>query len=76
MTWMHAEDPQRYGAGILQGDRVRLRALEDGDLPDLVRWWREPEWAILQQQNVRPRPEADVIEQFRKWSGNEAAGAA
>ncbi|OUE07448.1 putative ribosomal N-acetyltransferase YdaF [Clavibacter michiganensis] len=71
MAWTDAGDPQRYGAGILQGERIRLRALEDGDLPDLVRWWREPEWAILQQLTARPRPEADVAEQFRKWSSNE-----
>jgi RimJ/RimL family protein N-acetyltransferase len=75
MTWTDAGDPQRYGAGILQGERIRLRALEDADLPDLVRWWRDPEWAVLQQMTVRPRPEADVAEQFRKWSDNEPAGA-
>jgi len=75
MAWSDAGDPQRYGAGILQGERIRLRALEDGDLPDLVRWWRDPEWAVLQQLTARPRPEADVVEQFRKWSANEEAGS-
>jgi RimJ/RimL family protein N-acetyltransferase len=74
MTWTDAGDPQRYGAGILQGERIRLRALEDDDLPDLVRWWRDPEWAVLQQLTVRPRPAADVVEQFRTWSANEATG--
>jgi RimJ/RimL family protein N-acetyltransferase len=74
MAWTDAGDPQRYGAGILQGERIRLRALEDADLPDLVRWWREPEWAILQQLSVRPRPEGDIAEQFRKWSANAGAG--
>jgi len=75
MTWTDAGDPQRYGAGILQGERIRLRALEDADLPDLVRWWRDPEWAVLQQLTVRPRPEGDVAEMWRKWSDNEPAGA-
>ncbi|WP_234424930.1 GNAT family N-acetyltransferase [Clavibacter sp. VKM Ac-2542] len=51
-----------------------MRALEDADLPDLVRWWRDPEWAVLQQLTVRPRPEGDVAEMFRKWSGSEPAG--
>ncbi len=74
MTWTDAGDPQRYGAGILPGERIRLRALEDADLPDLVRWWRDPEWAILQQLTVRPRPEADVAEQFRTCSASYAAG--
>jgi RimJ/RimL family protein N-acetyltransferase len=71
MAWTDAGDPQRYGAGILEGQRVRLRALEDDDLPDLVRWWRDPEWAVLQQLTVRPRPAGDVSEQFRKWSADE-----
>jgi RimJ/RimL family protein N-acetyltransferase len=74
MAWTDAGDPQRYGAGILQGERIRLRALEDADLPDLVRWWRDPEWAVLQQLTVRPRPEGDVAEMFRKWSAKDAAG--
>lgn len=74
MTWTDSGDPQRYGAGILQGEHIRLRALEDADLPDLVRWWRDPEWAVLQQLTVRPRPEGDVAEMFRKWSGSEPAG--
>ncbi|MBF4622714.1 GNAT family N-acetyltransferase [Clavibacter sp. VKM Ac-2872] len=75
MTWTDAGDPQRYGAGILQGERIRLRALEEADLPDLVRWWRDPEGAVLQQLTVRPRPEGDVAEMWRKWSDNEPAGA-
>jgi RimJ/RimL family protein N-acetyltransferase len=74
MTWTDAGDPQRYGSGLLQGERIRLRALEDADLPDLVRWWREPEWTIHQQLTIRPRPEADVAEQFRTWSANEGSG--
>jgi RimJ/RimL family protein N-acetyltransferase len=74
MAWTDAGDPQRYGADILQGERIRLRALEDDDLADLVRWWRDPEWAALQQLTVRPRPAADVVEQFRKWSANSGAG--
>jgi RimJ/RimL family protein N-acetyltransferase len=74
MTWTDAGDPQLYGAGILQGERIRLRALEDDDLPDLVRWWRDPEWAVLQQLTVRPRPAGDVVEQFRRWSANSGAG--
>ncbi|GGL82272.1 hypothetical protein GCM10009706_21090 [Curtobacterium citreum] len=53
MTWTSAADAQRYGSTILIGDRVLFRALEDADLPDLVRWWRDPEWAVLQQRSGR-----------------------
>lgn len=74
MTWTSAADAQRYGSTILEGDRVRFRALEDDDLPDLVRWWRDPEWAVLQQILVRPRPEAPIDEMFRSWSKSERGG--
>ena len=68
MTWTRAADAQRYGSPLLEGDRIRFRALEEGDLPALVRWWRDPEWAVLQQILVRPRPEEPVVEMFRSWS--------
>ncbi|KTR40389.1 hypothetical protein NS263_07960 [Curtobacterium oceanosedimentum] len=74
MTWTGAADAQRYGSTILDGDRVRFRALEDADLPDLVRWWRDPEWAVLQQILVRPRPEEPVVEMLRSWSKSERSG--
>lgn len=74
MTWTGAADAQRYGQTLLEGERVRFRALDDADLPDLVRWWREPEWAVLQQLIVRPRPEETVVEVFRGWSKSEGSG--
>ncbi|MBT2504219.1 GNAT family N-acetyltransferase [Curtobacterium sp. ISL-83] len=74
MTWTGTADAQRYGSTLFEGERVRFRALEDVDLPDLVRWWREPEWAVLQQMIVRPRPAEPVAEMFRNWSTNERSG--
>jgi RimJ/RimL family protein N-acetyltransferase len=74
MTWSTSADARRYGSTLLEGDRVRFRALEDRDLPDLVRWWRDPEWSVLQQMVVRPRPEAPVTELFRSWSSSERGG--
>ncbi|WP_439689779.1 GNAT family N-acetyltransferase [Curtobacterium sp. SP.BCp] len=74
MTWTGAAEAQSYGSTILEGDGVRFRALDDGDLPDLVRWWRDPEWAVLQQILVRPRPEAPIVEMFRSWSKSERSG--
>ncbi|QDZ15686.1 GNAT family N-acetyltransferase [Humibacter ginsenosidimutans] len=67
-------EARAYGAGLLAGDRIRLRALEEHDLPALVGWWRSPEWAVLQQLIVTPRPSGAVEEQFRLWSRNEKAG--
>ena len=74
MTWTTSADARRYGSTLLQGDRVRFRALEDHDLADLVRWWRDPEWSVLQQMNVRPRPDVPVTEMFRSWSNSERSG--
>jgi len=74
MTWSTSADARRYGSTLLEGDRVRFRALEDDDLPDLVRWWRDPEWSVLQQMIVRPRPDVPVTEMFRSWSSSERGG--
>lgn len=59
-----------YGAGILQGERVRFRALQTSDLEKLDHWWAAPEWAVLQQATIRPRPEGSTAEMFRTWSAN------
>ena len=75
MGWDDDAGARRYGAGLLTGERVRLRALHEDDLPDLVRWWGSPEWAVLQQTVVRPRPADDIAEQFRSWSANETPGS-
>ena len=53
----------------LQGERVRLRALREDDLPHLVHWWRDPEVAVFNDA-VRPRPDGPLEEQFRAWSLN------
>lgn len=74
VTWDGAVEAQRYGEQVLEGDRVRLRALVDGDLPDLVRWWQDPAWAVLQQVLVRPRPAEPIAAMFRDWSTSEGGG--
>lgn len=75
MTWMEPADAQKYGSHVLEGDIVRLRALDDADLVDLSRWWSEPEWAVLQQGTIRPRRYEDVAEQFRSWSKNDSGSS-
>jgi RimJ/RimL family protein N-acetyltransferase len=72
--WNGADAAHRYGATLLEGDLVRFRALDDTDLPDLVRWWRDPEWAVLQQIIVRPRPADSIVEMFRSWSKSDGSG--
>ncbi|WP_022906276.1 GNAT family N-acetyltransferase [Curtobacterium sp. B18] len=72
--WDGVGAAQAYGATLLEGDLVRFRALDDADLPDLVRWWRDPAWAVLQQIIVRPGPADSVTEMFRNWSKSERSG--
>jgi len=74
MAWGDLDAAQVYGASLLHGTRVRFRVLQDDDLVDLVRWWGEPEWAVLQQIVVRPRPQGPVADMFRSWSANEHGG--
>lgn len=73
---MAIEDPesaQRYARELLLGELVRLRPLEERDLAHLERWWTDPEWQVLQQQTVRPRPDGPAQDLFRTWSTNENA---
>lgn len=66
------ESAQAYGRDLLQGDLVRLRPLEERDLTHLERWWADPEWQVLQQETVRPRPDGPAQELFRRWSANDS----
>jgi RimJ/RimL family protein N-acetyltransferase len=66
---------QELGRSLLVGEVVRLRALNESDLPSLERWWGDPEWQALQQAAIRPRPEGLSIDMFRRWSRNEGSDA-
>lgn len=68
-------DATTYAVGLLQGDRIRLRPLAENDLPILEQWWADPEWAVLQQAVVRPRPAGSMIETFQGWSANDDPAA-
>lgn len=74
--WRSVDDAAVYARGILEGDRVRLRALREEDLLHLETWWAEPTLAVLQQDVIRPRPLGTDVEQFRRWSANDNPGAA
>ncbi|WP_250007734.1 GNAT family N-acetyltransferase [Actinoplanes sp. M2I2] len=64
-------DLDGYATSLLRGRLVRLRALRDDDLPQLVQWWNDPETMVLQQHRVLPGPEAALTEMFRAWSANK-----
>lgn len=75
MTFDDVEEAAGYGRELLHGARVRLRPLADDDLALLDEWWSDPQWAVLQQATVRPRPIGSAMEVFRGWSANDTPGA-
>ncbi|WP_374928895.1 GNAT family N-acetyltransferase [Kytococcus sedentarius] len=74
MAWTQVGEATGYAAGILAGERTRLRPATEEDLEVLARWWNEPEMKVLQDRAVRPRPVAADVEQFRTWSANDGDG--
>jgi RimJ/RimL family protein N-acetyltransferase len=73
--WESMEQAAEYGRGLLVGERVRLRALTDADLPQLEAWWLNPATVALQANTIRPMPPGPIREMFRKWSSNETPAA-
>ncbi|WP_205709085.1 GNAT family N-acetyltransferase [Kineococcus siccus] len=73
--WTSVTDATAYGRALLVGDRVRLRALHEEDLPQLDRWWQDEELMALQADAVRPRPPGSQTETFRRWSVNDSSTA-
>jgi RimJ/RimL family protein N-acetyltransferase len=69
-VWEQSDDVVEFGDSILTGERVRLRQLRDEDIPQLCDWWRDPTTGLLQYQSVRPAPDSELAELFRKWSMN------
>ncbi|HEY0259197.1 MAG TPA: GNAT family N-acetyltransferase, partial [Lacisediminihabitans sp.] len=73
--WIDSQQANEYGSGLLAGEAVRLRGLQEADLPLLDTWWADPRWSALQQVLVRPRPERATADMFRDWSVNTSAGS-
>ena len=69
-------DTVGYGAALLRGELVRLRALDPADLPLLEAWWSDPSASLLQTSTVRPRPEGSAAALFSAWSENADPGSA
>ena len=61
----------QYAASLWRGRLVRLRALREGDLPQLAQWWNEPETMVLQQHKLVPGLDSSLTEMFRNWSANK-----
>lgn len=69
---LHDADGARdYGTAILRGEKVYLRELRDDDLPQLIKWWNDPQAAALQAVVVQPQPEATIVEKYRTWGANK-----
>lgn len=63
---------QAYAKSALTGGLVRLRPLAPDDVHALAEWWNDPEWMVLQQPSILPRPEAVTAAQFEAWSKNDS----
>jgi RimJ/RimL family protein N-acetyltransferase len=60
-----------YGDSILVGERVRLRALRDGDLSTLALWEMVPGRMATLSNWVAPPSEAGAKERIAKWCAND-----
>jgi RimJ/RimL family protein N-acetyltransferase len=61
------EEARAYGASLLVGERVCLRAPREEDVPVLAAWYRLPEWAVLQRSMLQPLTAQIALEEVRKW---------
>ena len=50
------DDMTSYAEALLVGQRVRLRALVEDDVPELERWWQDVAMMPLQRDRVLPQP--------------------
>lgn len=60
-----------YGDSVLVGERVRLRALRDSDLPTLARWETDPGRMATLSNWVVPPSEAAAKERIAAWCAND-----
>lgn len=61
---------------LFESDRIRLRALEEEDLPLFHEWWSDPELAHYQVSNViRLNQEQTNTDLFRRWFKDASADA-
>lgn len=65
------EDAYAYGDAILVGERVRLRGLQEEDLPTLARWEMDPGRMATSWDRVAPPSEAAAKDRIAKWCTND-----
>ncbi|MFJ2620065.1 GNAT family N-acetyltransferase [Glutamicibacter sp. NPDC087344] len=66
----NTENAQDYGINLLISEHIRLRELQDEDLPILTAWWNSPEFMALQGSLVLPHPGTEAAELFKGRSLN------
>ncbi|MGP7813794.1 GNAT family N-acetyltransferase [Glutamicibacter soli] len=66
----NTENAQDYGINLLISEHIRLRELQDDDLPILTQWWNSPEFMALQGNLVLPHPGTEAAELFKGRSLN------
>ena len=66
----NTENAQDYGINLLISEHIRLRELQESDLPILTQWWNSPEFMALQGSLVLPHPGTEAAELFKGRSLN------
>ena len=66
----NTENAQNYGIDLLISDQLRLRELQEEDLPFLTQWWNSPEFMALQGSLVLPHPVQEAATLFKSRSLN------
>lgn len=69
------QSARAYGSALMQSGHVRLVPSTEEHFATLAQWWQRPDWAVLQQDVVKPRPHAAIVEQFRQWSSNASTSS-
>lgn len=70
-----ADSALQYGAELLRGDRVALRATTQDDIATFAEWWQHGDWDVLQQSIVKPQSPAAISEIFMQRTKNEPPGS-
>ncbi|WP_313813345.1 GNAT family protein [Glutamicibacter sp.] len=69
--WKSINEAQGYGSSLLEDDAIVLRESEAEDFAKLSEWWNDPQWAVLQQRVIKPRPGTSLAQMFSSWSENQ-----
>ena len=67
------DDAFSYGDSLLVGERVRLRATLDADLPAVAAALMDPAIRVTQSRTAAPMSEAAAREMVAEWAANKGA---